>query len=82
MKSRIFSVYLRGCLWAPVPMQNSLFYPKWTKKIPNQKIVVFNNYSIFFHLDVLCFNLESNDINCMTTCNSRHPLQKIRNIFI
>ena len=34
----IFSVYLRGHLWAPVPMQNTLFFPILTEKIPNQKI--------------------------------------------
>ena len=33
------------------------------KKNPNQKMIfnIFNNYSIFFHLDILSFNLKSND---------------------
>ena len=46
------------------PMQNTLFFPNLTEKIPNQKIVfliVFNNYYIFVHLNVLSFNLKSND---------------------
>ena len=46
------------------PMQNTLFFPNLTEKIPNQKIVfliVFNNYYILVHLNVLSFNLKSND---------------------
>ena len=35
----IFSVYLRDRVWAPVPMQNTLFFPNLTEKIPNQKII-------------------------------------------
>ena len=41
---RDFSVYLRGRLWAPVPMQNTLIFPNLTKKkIPNRKV----NFSSF-----------------------------------
>ena len=49
-----FSVYLRGFLRVPVPMQNTLIFSPFDKKIPNQKI----NF-------VLSFNLKSNDIRYM-----------------
>ena len=39
----ISPVYLRGRLWIPVPMQNTLFFPIWQKKNPYQKI----NFSSF-----------------------------------
>ena len=39
----IFSVYIRGRLWAPVPMQNTLIFSQFDKKIPNQKM----NFSSF-----------------------------------
>ena len=39
----IFSVYLRGRLWAPVPMQNTLIFSQFDKIIPNQKM----NFSCF-----------------------------------
>ena len=62
-------MYLRGRLWAPVPLLNILNFPHLMKKVPNQKInlVVFNNYSIFFHLDVLSFNFKSDDIKIYMT---------------
>ena len=37
--TEIFSVYLRGCLWASVSMQNTLFFSQFDKKKkPSQKI--------------------------------------------
>ena len=71
----------------PVPMQNALIFSQFEQKnsqSENKFLVVFNNYSIFFRLGVLSFNLKSNNMKLydMTTYNSRHSLQKIRNIFI
>ena len=60
-----FSVYLRGHLWAPVPMQYTLIFSQFDQKnsqSENGTFVVFKNYSIFFHLNVLSFNLKSSDI--------------------
>ena len=39
-------------------------YPNFFPNLTHQKIIliVFNNYSIFFRLDVLSFNLKSNGI--------------------
>ena len=31
-RTGIFSVYLRGRLWAPVPMQNTLIFSQFDKK--------------------------------------------------
>ena len=50
------------------PVQNTLIFSQFDEKnsqSENKILVVFNNYmySIFFHLDVLSFNLKSNDIN-------------------
>ena len=43
LPSGIFSVYLRGCLWPPVPNPIQIFFSQIDPKNPNQKIN-FNSF--------------------------------------
>ena len=68
-----FFLCTSGAVYGPLnQLQNTLFSPSLIKKRnPNQKMNFsnFNNYSIFCHLDVLSFNLKSDDIKLyMNTC--------------
>ena len=52
--SGIFSVYLRGRLWAPVPMPNTLIFSQFNKKNHSQKINLSSFQQLFSFLSLGC----------------------------
>ena len=54
----------QGPFMGPCTNAKHPIFSQLDPKFPNQKInlVLFNNYSIFFHLDLFSYDLKSNDI--------------------